>query len=274
MYSAIYIWGLNLSTTPYDWQNSVSPSDMSWWFYEVGQWPSCSDLRPQAYRLLSLQFVHGGLLHIGPNLLGTLAYGALFERYQGYLLTGIVFELAVAMSALGQNYYEPYENLFGCSGGLYGLVGGNIASLIMNKEYLNRRFFFFVLILIPIHLSVDIILYFTWFRPNSAYTAHFTGFITGLLAPLVFGVLHRTTGKLLVSLTALALLISMIVYLFQSYFTVWPPFSHFQLPFHSGSRGKATCCEQMLNLVHNYHVDYASVIAQYSCNGYTLVDNH
>ena len=206
------------------------------------------------------------------NLIGLLAFGSLLEQFQGSLCTGVIFELCIAISTLGQNFYSPYGSLVGCSGGVYGLIGGNLANIIINKQFMDMAKFALILYLVLSQIIVDTILYFLWFNPYYGYAAHFTGFITGLLATLAFGVLHRTTGKLLVSLTALALLISMIVYLFQSYFTVWPPFSHFQLPFHSGSTGETTCCEQILNLVHNYHVDYASVIAQYSCNGYTLID--
>lgn len=43
----------------------LSPDDDRWWFMTVNWWPQCDSIRNQAWRLISMQFVHSGLAHIG-----------------------------------------------------------------------------------------------------------------------------------------------------------------------------------------------------------------
>ena len=46
----------------------ISPADDVWWFLTVGYWPLCSNLKPEYWRLISMQFVHAGLPHIGKGI--------------------------------------------------------------------------------------------------------------------------------------------------------------------------------------------------------------
>jgi membrane associated rhomboid family serine protease len=63
----IFLWG-SMSTQATISDSDISPSDERWWFLNIGEWPFCNDLKSQGWRLLSMQFVHAGMLHIGKSL--------------------------------------------------------------------------------------------------------------------------------------------------------------------------------------------------------------
>jgi len=63
-----YIYGIfeiGWNRAKFSSTSPLSPPNSSYWFFSVGWWPSCRDLRWQVWRLFSMQFVHVGLLHIG-----------------------------------------------------------------------------------------------------------------------------------------------------------------------------------------------------------------
>lgn len=48
----------DLSLSSLGWHTPVSPPNFQWWFYTVAPFPSCTDERFKAWRLLSMQLVH------------------------------------------------------------------------------------------------------------------------------------------------------------------------------------------------------------------------
>jgi membrane associated rhomboid family serine protease len=63
-----FIYGLSAidyQTSKMSWSKPLSPSSRDFWFISVSHYPDCSDLRLEAWRLVSMQVVHSGFAHIG-----------------------------------------------------------------------------------------------------------------------------------------------------------------------------------------------------------------
>ena len=62
-----YLWGIYTmkNAVRITLNSPISPPSSLYWFYYVDWYPSCKDLRMQLWRLISYQFVHVGIMHIG-----------------------------------------------------------------------------------------------------------------------------------------------------------------------------------------------------------------
>ncbi len=87
----------------------------------------------QIWRVLTYQFLHGGLLHLVFNMIGLHIFGPMMESYWGrrrflafYLLSGVAG--AVVMSVLsfipGLMPAGPASPLIGASGAIFGIMAG------------------------------------------------------------------------------------------------------------------------------------------------------
>jgi membrane associated rhomboid family serine protease len=142
--------------------------------------------------LLSYQFLHGGLLHLGGNLLYLWVFGDNVEDAMGharflafYLACGIV-------AALAQTAADPGNTtpLIGASGAISGVLG---AYLILHPK--SR--ILVPVVFIPLYLPAWLLLlfwfgfqFFSVFGPGAAqnvgWWAHIGGFVAGAVLVLVF----------------------------------------------------------------------------------------
>lgn len=63
-----FIYGLsemNFDTSKISWSQPLSPPNQELWFRSVSFYPECADMRYEAWRLVSMQVVHSGFVHIG-----------------------------------------------------------------------------------------------------------------------------------------------------------------------------------------------------------------
>jgi rhomboid protease GluP len=134
----------------------------------------------QPWRLVSANFVHLNLLHLGMNLYALLSFGRAFEeRYRGarliftYVFTGVC---GFALSSLWYGRFGP--TTAGASASLFGLIGVEIAVLALRRDPAAKDTFFQ-------YLFVAVALAFI--MPVNNF-AHLGGFAGGLLAG---GALHR-----------------------------------------------------------------------------------
>jgi len=86
-------------------------------------------LRGEWWRLFTSMFLHGGILHLGFNMLALWQVGRLTERIFGsvrfaglYLLSGLAGSLASVL-------WNPQVNSVGASGAIFGIIGGLLAFL-------------------------------------------------------------------------------------------------------------------------------------------------
>jgi membrane associated rhomboid family serine protease len=122
-------------------RSPIAPANWMYWFFTVEEYPSCSDLRPQAFRLISFGLTHAGLLHIGGNTIAGVVYGSLLETLHPlhYAMAFVVFQVGVMVSALGHSFAFPYRGLIGCSGGCYALIGSCAPIVILHEDKMRRN---------------------------------------------------------------------------------------------------------------------------------------
>ena len=133
-------------------------------------------------RLLTSQFVHGGLVHLAGNLYG-LVFAAAFLAP---VLTNARFIAAYGLTGLGgalvSTLVHPGTLSVGASGAVFGLFGLLITRLVVNDPRVaeGRRF-----ILLNVGLFVGFNLLLGQVVPGLDNAAHVGGLVTGLLAGLV-----------------------------------------------------------------------------------------
>ncbi|CAI0427178.1 unnamed protein product, partial [Linum tenue] len=129
----------------------------------------------QGWRLLSCNWLHGGLFHVLANMLSLLVIGIrLVKIGLLYVISGFGGSLLSALFIQG-------NISVGASGALFGLLGAMLSELITNWSiYANKVAAFITLMLIiVINLAVGIL-------PHVDNFAHLGGFITGFLLGFVF----------------------------------------------------------------------------------------
>lgn len=235
----------------------------------MSPYPDCQDLRPQVYRLISLQFVHEGAPHICFNILGLVAYGSIFEFWHGPLFTFAVFETAAVIGTLGQNFQYPFDYLIGCSGGVYGLIGANLANLLLNAKQIDTPLFISIGAGLTGQHLIDALLYVFAFNPHQAYSAHFYGWLVGLLLGCSF--IMVTTGtrrKRAKSVLFFIAFIALALFFLFAYIKTWPPVAHYRLPLQRYSI--PSCCQQVFQLMRETRCNQSEVNSQYICDGTSM----
>jgi rhomboid protease GluP len=84
-------------------------------------------LRGQWWRLLTAQFLHFGLIHVGFNAMALWQLGPLAERLFGRWHFLLLFLLAGIGGGFGTLLWHPQVNSAGASGAIFGLIGGLLA---------------------------------------------------------------------------------------------------------------------------------------------------
>ncbi|HSS99731.1 MAG TPA: rhomboid family intramembrane serine protease [Terriglobales bacterium] len=132
----------------------------------------------QQWRLLSANFVHAGILHIGMNMMGLWYLGELvesiFDRWV-YILLYAVCGVAGMMAA---SWWNPMTVTVGASGAIFGLGGALISALYLGNLPLVRQSAQSTLRILLIVTGFDLIYGFT--SPNISNSAHLGGLAAGL----------------------------------------------------------------------------------------------
>jgi membrane associated rhomboid family serine protease len=126
----------------------------------------------QWYRLLTAMFLHGGIVHIGFNMVSLWFIGGPLEAALGrarYL--ALYFVSGLAGSALTYLLAAPDERSLGASGAIFGLFGAT--AVLMRRLNYDLR---------PVIALLVINLIFT-FNPafNIAWEAHIGGLVAGIV---------------------------------------------------------------------------------------------
>jgi membrane associated rhomboid family serine protease len=87
------------------------------------------------WRLFTAMFVHRGLVHLLFDMAGLLQIGLLLERFVGRAIVATVFLTAGVFANLINLATEPMATSVGSSGGVFGLYGLLLASLIWTLRH-------------------------------------------------------------------------------------------------------------------------------------------
>ena len=166
--------------------------------YEIEQAPGPSFIY---FTVISAMFMHGGLMHLGGNMLYLWIFGDNVEHRFGsvkfvifYLFSGLVATVAQIM--MGPESVIP--NL-GASGAISGVMGAYL--VLFPKNRVNAVFLFRMIsvpavVVLGMWIALQLFSGYGTLGQNSqtggvAYAAHIGGFVAGVLAGLVAKVLMK-----------------------------------------------------------------------------------
>ncbi len=151
-------------------------------------WPPGPDTGPHfvAWQLVTYSFMHGGILHLGVNMLALWMFGRDVERVLGSRRFLLYYLACVVSAALMQLVFAwssaiPYPTV-GASGGVFGLL------LAFGMFFPRRR----ILLLIPpipmpawlfvtLYAALELVLGVTGTQAGVAHFAHLGGMLGGFL---------------------------------------------------------------------------------------------
>jgi membrane associated rhomboid family serine protease len=143
---------------------------------------------PPPFTIFTAMFVHGGLLHLGGNMLYLWIFGDNIEDILGHIKF-LVFYLSTGLIAsLAHVYIEPSSNIpmIGASGAIAGILGAYLVRFPRARVF-TLVFFIFFIDIVRIPAVFFLILWFVFQLISSgsgggiAWFAHIGGFISGLL---------------------------------------------------------------------------------------------
>lgn len=135
----------------------------------------------QGWRLLSCNWLHGGVFHILANMLSLLVIGIRLEQEFGFIRIGLLYVISGFGGSLLSALFLQSNISVGASGALFGLLGGMLSELITNWTIYVSKFaaLFTLVVIIAVNLAVGIL-------PHVDNFAHIGGFLTGFLLGFVF----------------------------------------------------------------------------------------
>jgi len=162
---------------------------------------------PQLSTLITSQFLHGGFLHVGGNMLFLWVFGNNIEDQIGHLKFLIFYLICGSLAGLAQWFFfsQSAVPVLGASGAIAGVLGAYILRFPRAEVLTLVPFFFF---LFTIHIPAVLFLGF-WFLQQAvqgvaalqastgvnsggvAYWAHAGGFVFGALLAAPFGLFRR-----------------------------------------------------------------------------------
>ena len=273
-----FIWGI---VGVIGWDNAqisltepVSPPLQTFPFLTVNFWPSCTSARGNTWRLMSAQFTHAGIQHIGGNTLAGVIYGGVLESTHPYhwLITGLVYEMACIFGCLGHSYVWPFEGLIGCSTGVYGLIGCMISHIILDYDSMRPVVYWGIVASLFFQGLYDTVTYYVWYNPNIAYAAHCTSFFIGIFLGLSFGVFQKPIWKKAFGYLGLAAFLVLSISLIVHFNTAWPPaMLPYNPTFHPYNR--RSCCGELYTQVNStFSLEQAR--QSFSCNADGTINNN
>lgn len=144
----------------------------------------------EAFTILTSMFMHGGLMHLGGNMLYLYIFGDNVEDAMGHLRYIVFYLLSGLGAALAQFLIGPFSPvpMVGASGAIAGVLG---AYLVLYPRAPITVFVFVFLISLPAWLVVGF--WFAWnllggvgslhpaSQESTAFFAHIGGFLAGML---------------------------------------------------------------------------------------------
>ncbi|MGH1577658.1 rhomboid family intramembrane serine protease [Planktotalea sp.] len=161
-------------------------------FTEWGMIPAFISDGERLYSLVTSQFLHGGVMHIGGNMLFLWIFGDNLEDEMGHVGFLVFYLVSGVFAALAQWIVEPASLIptIGASGAIAGVMGGYLLLFPKAKvDILLILIIFFRVFPVPAWLMLGL-----WFLlqvgngvasdpdlGGVAYWAHAGGFVVGLL---------------------------------------------------------------------------------------------
>ena len=106
-----------------DWLNTLRESYLCLYF---------RDKRAEIWRYFTYSWIHRDYEHIFANVFLQLIVGIPLEMVHGPGRTACIYGFGVLGGSLASFCFDPKYNLWGASGGVYGLIAAHLSTLILN----------------------------------------------------------------------------------------------------------------------------------------------
>jgi membrane associated rhomboid family serine protease len=151
------------------------------------------DFVPPPLTLFTAMFVHGGILHLGGNMLYLWIFGDNIEDRVGHLRFLLFYLVAGVLASLTHILIDPNSTvpMIGASGAIAGVLGAYF--LLFPTAHVLVLFLFFFIHMFRVPAVVFLAFWFaiqvtsTTIGGGIAWYAHIGGFLAGALAILVIG---------------------------------------------------------------------------------------
>jgi membrane associated rhomboid family serine protease len=146
----------------------------------------------QWWRILTGAFLHGGLLHIGVNMMSLWFLGRFIELAVGSWRMFLVYMFSLVVSGLGVVYFSnPLVPTVGASGAIFGLFGALFAiGFKLGKPGMN---------LVRANIGILVLnLIITFTVPQISWQAHVAGLFAGFVLTYVLYFPPRRVAPLVV----------------------------------------------------------------------------
>jgi len=180
------LFGINIAVYLGMVLNGVSPTEpnnaqlLKW----GAMWGPYS-LGGQPWRMLTSNYVHVGIIHLGLNMWCLWNLGQLGEFIFGPWTLLIVYTLCGLGGSVCSLWWHPMSIGAGASGAIFGLAGALIAALYLGKLPFPKHAFQGTLRSLLAFAGYNLVFGAAWGRIDNA--AHMGGLITGLLLGAVLG---------------------------------------------------------------------------------------
>jgi membrane associated rhomboid family serine protease len=147
----------------------------------------------QWWRLVTVMFLHGNLLHLGFNMFALWAVGRPVETYLGSLRYSLLYFVSGIAGAAGHLVYDVHSPAVGASGAIFGVLG----AMMILEWNATGKLAGQALTWIVINLVFNFL--YNSGGGNISIGAHIGGLIGGILVTLAFanwGRGHAAYGKL------------------------------------------------------------------------------
>jgi rhomboid protease GluP len=131
------------------------------------------------WRILTCNFLHGGLIHIGMNMYSLYAIGPQIEEIFGKIKYVIIYTVAGISSSLLSYYLAPNTLSIGASGAIFGLLGALLSFAIKEKDRINKGAITNIVVIVAINLYIGTTI------PNIDNYAHLGGFLGGIISSIL-----------------------------------------------------------------------------------------
>ncbi|GMH89497.1 hypothetical protein TrVE_jg5673 [Triparma verrucosa] len=144
----------------------------------------------QFKRLFTCMYLHGGVLHLGFNMMALLSMGKGIEESYGTVKVGLIYIMAGLFGSIMSTIFTPEQVGVGASGAIFGLFGAGWGDLIQNWDLYDSPLGTLISLAIGTLFNLGI-----GTAPLLDNFAHFFGFVMGMIMSLGLLVVERQTSS-------------------------------------------------------------------------------
>ncbi|MEG2869557.1 MAG: rhomboid family intramembrane serine protease [Terrisporobacter sp.] len=133
----------------------------------------------EVWRLITAAFLHGGLIHIGFNMMALKVIGPQVEQIYGWKKYLVIYFSAALGASLLSYILSPVTVSVGASGAIFGLLGAMLIFAFKKKSVIGKSFMMNIIQVIMLNVIIGMSV------PNIDNLGHFGGLILGGLTAFI-----------------------------------------------------------------------------------------